>query len=129
MPAEHVEMLALGIFFDHSARTGREAGTNLHVLQLVFARSERPVEDVGLAMGRAIVQPHARFDKAGGVFRRDRLSRHRAESLAALTESTTKSVGTVRRDRVPVGSCMCNSLQSCLGWGREAHLTNAPRHR
>jgi len=69
MPAEHVKMLAFGIFFDHSARTRREAGSNLHILQLVFARSQRLVEYIGLAMGGAIIQPHARFDKAGGVFR------------------------------------------------------------
>jgi hypothetical protein len=78
MPPEHVEMLALRILFDHSARTHRETGANLDVLQLVFARSEGAVESVWLAMRRAIVQPHPGFDEAGGVFWGDPFTNHLA---------------------------------------------------
>ena len=76
MPAEHVEMLAFRIVFDHSARAHRQAGADLHVRQFVFACSQRPIENIGLAMACAVVQPHAGFDEAGGVFRGDRFTMH-----------------------------------------------------
>ena len=76
MPAEHVEMLAFRIVFDHSAGPHRQAGADLDVLQFVFACSQRLIENIGLAMRHAIVQPHAGFDEAGRVFRGDRFTRH-----------------------------------------------------
>ena len=76
MPAEHVEMLAFRIFFDHRAWTHRQAGANLDVLQFVFSRSQRLIENIGLAKRRAVVQPHAGFDEAGSLFRGDRFSGH-----------------------------------------------------
>ena len=44
--------------------------------QFVFAGSQRLVENIGLAMRRAIVQPHAGFDEAGGLFRGNRFTKH-----------------------------------------------------
>jgi hypothetical protein len=55
MPTEQMEMLAFRIFFDHRAWTSRETGANLDVLQLVFSRSQRLIENIGLAKRRAIV--------------------------------------------------------------------------
>jgi hypothetical protein len=36
--------------------------------QRFFSRGERPIEHVGLAQCRAVIEPHARPDKAGGLF-------------------------------------------------------------
>src|SRR5215470_8353082 len=97
MPTEQVEMLAFRIVVDHSARTHREAGADLDVLQLVLARSQRLIENIGLAVGRAVVQPHAGFDEAGGPFWGDRFKSHlRAlyqRLLGFSKESTTRSRG------------------------------------
>ena len=76
MPAEHMEMLAFRIVFDHSAGTHRQAGADLDIRQFVFACSQRLIENIGLAMRCAVVQPHAGFDEAGSVLRGDRFARH-----------------------------------------------------
>src|SRR5215469_18096020 len=96
MPAEKVEMLAFWIFLDHCARTHRKARADLDVLQIVFSRSQCPIENIGLAKRRAIVQPHARFNKTGSLFWRDRLNRHGRslyQGTERLEESITKYVG------------------------------------
>ena len=76
MPAEHVEVLAVGIFFNHSARTHRQTGADFDVLEFVLARGQRLVENVGLTVRHAVVQPHAGFDETGGVFCGNRFSSH-----------------------------------------------------
>src|SRR6266699_4318774 len=76
MPTEDVEMLAFRVFFDYSARPQSEARADLHVLELVLARSQCFVENVGLAVRRAVIQPHSRFDEAGGLFCGDGFTRH-----------------------------------------------------
>src|SRR5437764_8044536 len=76
MPTEDVEMLAIRVFFDYSARPQSEARADLHVLQFVLARGQCFVENVGLAVRRAIIQPHSRFDEAGGLFCGDGFTRH-----------------------------------------------------
>src|SRR5205823_14632209 len=76
MPTDDVEMLAIRVFFDYSARPQSEARADLHVLQLVLARRQCFVENVGLAVRCAIIQPHSRFDEAGGLFCGDGFSRH-----------------------------------------------------
>ena len=76
MPTEDVEMLAFRVFFDYSARPQSEARADLHVLKLVLARGQCFVENVGLAVRRAVIQPHSRFDEAGGLFCGDGFTRH-----------------------------------------------------
>src|SRR6266700_5779875 len=76
MPTEDVEMLAFRIFFDYGARPQSEARTDLHVLQFVLARGQCSVENVGLAVRRAVIQPHSRFDETGGLCCGDGFTRH-----------------------------------------------------
>src|SRR6266567_5251767 len=76
MPTEDVEMLAVRVFFDYCARPQSEAGADLHVLKLVLARGQCFVENVGLAVRRAVIQPHSRFDEAGGLLCGDGFTRH-----------------------------------------------------
>src|SRR5438132_11190004 len=76
MPTEDVEMLAFRVFFDYGARPQSEAGADLHVLKLVLARGQCFVEHVGLAVRCAVIQPHSRFDEAGGLFCGDGFTRH-----------------------------------------------------
>ena len=76
MPAEHVEMLAFRIAFDHRAGAHRQARADLDIAQFAFSRSQRSIENIGLAMASSVIQPHAGLDKAGRVFRRDRIGTH-----------------------------------------------------
>ena len=69
-------MFAFGVLFDHSARTQRQAGPYLDVLQIVLARSQRLIENIGFAVRGAVVQPHAGLNEAGRVFRGNRFTRH-----------------------------------------------------
>src|SRR5438552_14721838 len=76
MPTEYVEMLAFRVFFDYGARPQSEARADLHVLQLVLARGQCFVENVGLAVRCAVIQPHSRFDETCGLFCGDGFTRH-----------------------------------------------------
>src|SRR5881227_2163641 len=76
MPTEDVEMLAFRVFFDYSACPQSEAGADLHILKLVLARGQCFVENVGLAVRRAVIQPHSRFDETGSLFCGDGFTRH-----------------------------------------------------
>src|SRR5947207_8871900 len=76
MPTEDVEMLAFRVLFNCSARAQSEARADLHVLELFLARGQCFIENVGLAVRRAIIQPHSRFDEAGGLFCGDGFTRH-----------------------------------------------------
>ena len=80
-------MLAFRVIFDHSAGTHGEAGADLDVLQLIFPRCQRLIEDIGLAVRRAVVQPHAGFNEAGSLFRGDRFTRHRRRRYQRVSQS------------------------------------------
>jgi hypothetical protein len=69
MPAEEMEMLAFRILFNHGAWTHREAGADFNILQLVLARRQCLVENIGLANRGSVIKPHAGFDEACTVFR------------------------------------------------------------
>ena len=68
MGAEPMEMLSLGIAFEHGARAQGNAGAEFHVAQFVPTRRQSLVEDIGLAQGHAIVDPHSGCDEASGLF-------------------------------------------------------------
>ena len=68
MGAEPVKMFALWITFEHGARAHGNTGADFDVAQVIPARRQGLVENIGLAKGNAIVDPHAGSDEVGGLF-------------------------------------------------------------
>src|SRR5436190_6349212 len=112
MPTENVEMLAFRVFFDYGARPQSEARADLHVLKLFLARGQCFVENVGLAVRRAVIQPHSRFDEAGGLFCGDGFTRHwkpRSRGVLALAQDYNEMAG---MGRIPLRLSL--TLLSCV---------------
>jgi hypothetical protein len=82
MQAKPEDMIAHGIGFEHCARPHCQTMADFHVREFVDAGTERLVEYIGLAKGRAIVKPHAGLDETGGAFRGNRLRQRISEGHA-----------------------------------------------
>jgi hypothetical protein len=60
-----MEVVAVGIGFDHRPWLDRKDGADLDLGKLLLAGGQRLIEDDGLRQPSAIVEPHARPDTPG----------------------------------------------------------------
>ena len=78
--AQEIDVLGLGIGFEHGPGLHRKAAADLEIGDFADAMGERAVEGVRLPKDRAVVEPHARLDETGGALGRYCLRRGRRGS-------------------------------------------------
>ena len=109
-----------------SNRNHGKTGTNLHVLQRFSPVSKRLIEYVRLAKRAAVIEPHARPNKARGLFRRDGLCGSESYPLAHVNrlsvERNPKHAEPKAAQGMSSRSLSCQARSSLLKESSDAFL-------